>query len=86
MNKLPKIGRILITEKNQNILTDFKNKFYTNMQSCHICQIDSWFDYPQIETHAYGATFKRKNSVEISFETFEKLVLGINKEKHYELW
>jgi hypothetical protein len=36
--------------------------------------------------NADSNSFLPNDYTEISFETFERLVLGINKEKHYELW
>ena len=89
MNKLPENWFIKINVKNQLTVSKWYGR---NLKTDEIAGMVLWKDgkiekgyNPQtiiISEGQNGYDF----GTEISFETFERLVLEINKEKHYELW
>ena len=83
MNELPKMWYIKINEKNNKIV---QNARYNKTISLPKGYITSNLLNPKINNSWRFEYIKPVEFVEISFETFEKLVLGINKTKKYELW
>lgn len=89
MKELPDCWHIEVTTKNKRILS----KWYdASIDLGKIIGIVKWNTGKIEKGHnprnitssdgPNGYSFGR----EISFTEFERLVLGINKEKHYELW
>ena len=85
MNELPKMWCIRFGEYNQFLklkkhFVKFKPSFkdYTHTATYRAWSND--FEYNDVYI------LIKKGYTEISFKTFEKLVLGINKETIYELW
>lgn len=89
MNKLPENWWCKCTNKhNQKILADWKG---ICASSLHIGWVVSWCKNTNsnLSDKQHNPTPKCKGydfGTEISFETFERLVLGINKTNIYELW
>jgi hypothetical protein len=83
MNKLPEMWCIQVNEKNTKFIQNERYNKHTPLPNGYIISSllrssikNSWrFEYN-----------KPERFIEISFETFEKLVLGINKKTIYELW
>jgi hypothetical protein len=78
MNKLPKLWYCKCLDENQReIFVKWRKGNYSGTREQSVMTNEPcWYYLSQV-----------KNShTEISFETFERLVLGINREKHYELW
>jgi hypothetical protein len=88
MNELPEAWYVIVTKQNKNILSEWRS--CSNLNVGEIVGMVKWNEdnkitkghnpIKHVNTKAY--TFGN----EISFETFERLVLGINKTKTYELW
>jgi hypothetical protein len=83
MNKLPKNWAI---KGNYNISKILKQYFQSSNEDKYDWKFSCDIFYYHGKNNANSNSYLPNDYTEISFETFEKLVLGINNQKIYELW
>lgn len=88
MNKLPETWHVVVDKQNKKTLEKWRS--CSNLNIGEIVGMVKWNKDNKITKghdplkYAHTKTYSFGN--EISFETFERLVLKINKTKTYELW
>ena len=86
MKELPKKWCITTTKESNDVLCDWylkynNSKYLDRSIGNHFCM-----DGKTLTGWMYHAPERKNGYTEISFEDFQRLVLGINVEKVYELW